>query len=133
LDDLPGRESSLAVLGVVAEFGTREGPRVLAAYRDGTSCSLNAGGSDVFVETPESLLRDAVAGLLQAAEWLPQASPPLRTIRPGVPNRGVGRLTALTAAGQHVVTGPLPELRADSRTRECCDRAEAIINRVAQG
>lgn len=132
LDAVPGRESSRLVLGVVAEFGTSGGPQVLAAYRDGTSCCLTAGGRDVFVEAPESLLRNAVAGLLQTAEWLAQASPPLRTIRPGIPNRGVGRLTALTAAGQHVVVGPLPELRADSRTGECCSRAEAIIDLLAQ-
>jgi hypothetical protein len=133
LEEVPGRESSRTVLGVVAEFGTIDGPRVLAGYRDGTACCLHAGGSNVFVHAPEPLLRDAVAGLLQSAEWLSQASPPLRTIRPGVPNRGVGRLTALTAAGQHVVVAPLPELRADSRTGECCDRANVIIDRLEKG
>ena len=83
LDEVPGRESSRMVLGVVAEFGTTDGPLILAAYRDGTSCCLSAGGHEVFVEAPEALLRDAVAGLLQSAEWLAQASPPRRTIRPG--------------------------------------------------
>ncbi|MEP6749178.1 MAG: hypothetical protein ABJB86_15700 [Bacteroidota bacterium] len=95
------KESSMQVLGIVAEVAMEGGTDLLAVYADCSARYYNYSGAAVIWETRTAAMDSKIENILSLGEDIVKNIGPWKYERPEAPKPGFARLNFLTPAGLH--------------------------------